>query len=215
MNSATQSRVRGAALKVAGDLFDEHTVRSILTDLREEAGKGSALREIGDFVVHPSERDRGPNVETIVRSVRGFVAYFRESKAFDVKPAFSAEQLIEELVEHLEAAGVPVGVCEQVRARGSEIILCIFGLVQGASMKCDETTAEVRLIVNDKGRLELAFEFSIDDLKIPGLERKNVKALMPLISSNVLAPGSLRFRELGALEVVMGPDGRATLREAR
>jgi hypothetical protein len=62
MNNATSSKVRSSILssleKIREGVFEENDIKLLLIDIREDIRDESLLRELADFVAHPS-RDRG------------------------------------------------------------------------------------------------------------------------------------------------------------
>lgn len=102
--------------------FDQDAVSLFLAASRDYTKKGSVLRELGDFIAHPDEKDRGIVINAIEKIIPQFDEYLakcRESREFasdpDKLPMFygiALEDVAKDLYDIFRRAGIEIDSIE-------------------------------------------------------------------------------------------------------
>ena len=143
-------------------------MKLLYVDLRDFSAKKSITREIGDYIAHPKEKDRGLSHK---RASDQYIAFKRmadlisgrcpgESDTIEVKAAFENNDIVNDVVEQLFMQGFSNS---KDLANYSETFgLCIITLLQDARIKIDNTTVvEAGILFND-GVISLTVTYEID-----------------------------------------------------
>ncbi len=142
-------RVNALLDAIGSGYFDEHSVRSLITDLRSYAPHASWLREIGDFLAHPDKRDRGLVHSRVLGTSAGLKEHFEilagrypgAQKEIEIRLCFYAEEVVDMLCAVLVQIGISLPSDPRLvllSMRRSEVALCIVVLLQGAVFEIAE-----------------------------------------------------------------------------
>lgn|GEM_PF-5320700 len=121
--------------------FDQDEVALFTVLMRDYSGHGSIMRELGDFLAHPDEKDRG----IIIRSVKEATSHFEEnclayfhSKEFE-PPVFKGlgteEELSSELKDLFAAANISATGIGVEDGPFRDFVFCIIFLLSSCRLK--------------------------------------------------------------------------------
>ena len=218
MNKVVRHSIGQAIEAIRVDRCDPFVVKSLLIDLRDVSPNGSILREIGDFIAHPAERNQGLNHRNIRRMVSEMKMAFEKRGRFTIAPTFDGTRIFLELEKAVGQAGFDSQTRDSLRAKADEIVVCILCLLQGARFNGLPVTAETFLKA-DNGRLVLACKFPSTNLGVTVHGRRNMDFALPLITTTIDAPECVVHpkRNSGRLaptfEVVRDSANRLSLRQ--
>lgn len=146
MNESIKYSVRHALTEVGANSHSIHTVKSILVDLRDYSPNGSIIRELGDFLAHPEEKDRGIAHSNITEAFDGLIRFFRAARGlpvkggsrFCVRPPFTDIEIMKDLFSLIAELGIASSsstLMHKVREQQESVSACILCLLQGARFK--------------------------------------------------------------------------------
>jgi hypothetical protein len=109
MKPSIQSSIRRAIKVVILGSYTADTIKLLYVDLRDYCDSGSITREIGDYIAHPKEKDRGISH---VRVAEQFTAFRKmadllsgrlpgQKAVIQVKSAFGSSDIVDDLVRQL------------------------------------------------------------------------------------------------------------------
>lgn len=190
-NRFIRHRVNTLLDAIGSGAFDEHSVRSLIMDLRSHAPPGSCLREIGDFLAHPDKRDRGVVYSRVLGTSKDLRTYFDilygripgDRKEIEIRLCFYAEAVVDMLCSML----VQVGISQRsdprlmpLLLRRSELALCIAVLLQGAVFEIAEMRPTAFLSESPERTTALLVRFDVKDVG----GRQGVFIGFPVIQTN-------------------------------
>ena len=230
MNAAAARSLQAEANRIVDGTFDQRAVKLLIVDLRDVTGRGSAVREIGDFIAHPTIRDRGPTHGVITSVHAEFVAGFRAIRkaalrnpnswrtAFKVttRTAFQQADIIESLIRELRLCVANPDELEiSVRRQQNDIMICLLCLLQGVEFAVGADGARADLGVIDDGTLALIINLDATaDAAMRGALWPIIRSTVPVVPDRFEHGGKLgRFE--GAREAVRGEDGALQFRALR
>lgn len=174
----------------SGD-YNEHSVRSLILDVRSHAPHGSPLREIGDFLAHPDKRDRGVVHTRVLGTSQDLKKYFdvihgrrrHETTEVTISTCFRAEEVVDMLCNVLGQVGLAKSAdprLDKLLLTRSELALCILVLLQGAVFEIAELRPSAFLSESPDHTVALLVRFKGDDIGA----KPGVFVAFPVIQSN-------------------------------
>ena len=158
MNELVKHRIESFIIKYDARLFDQDDVYLLLIDLRDSTKKDSLARELGDFLAHPHERDKGLTWEVLNRTYKDVLNSFED--IFSGKAASRASLLCTELdiigsvCEGIKSAGIHPGALEKPLndSRAKDFMLCVVGLLSSCIIKVGDRCFPLSLELGRDGR---------------------------------------------------------------
>lgn len=156
-NDYLRHSIRSTFDTIATGTYDTRDVKSLIVDLRDLAPKTSLLREIGDFLAHPTAKDRGvihSRVKLTTAQFRAFVEMNNDnsntkSVPIEVKEPFKAEVIVDEILQYLvnhEIVSHRDKIIDGYLYVREELELHIVSLLQGAVFSLGDISAKASLI---------------------------------------------------------------------
>lgn len=93
MKQSLRSKVQKAIEKIESGTFDEFTIDSLFSGLRQYSEKSTLFRELADFIAHPDERNEGivnESLEAFYLSIRFFTEYASTKTKLNLSTPFPA-----------------------------------------------------------------------------------------------------------------------------
>jgi hypothetical protein len=154
--------------RISSGTFTCDDIKLLYVDLRDFSAKNSITREIGDYIAHPKEKDRGLSHK---RASDQYTAFKRmadlisgrcpgESDTIEVKPAFDNSDIVNDVIVQLCAQGF--SNCNDLTKYSESLGLCIITLLQDARIKIDKNTIVEAGIFFVYGVISLTVTYEID-----------------------------------------------------
>lgn len=145
MNEYCRHSIRKFHLSYQQRSFDQDDVSIFLLMSRDYTKKGSVFRELGDFLAHPEEKDRGLVIKAIEEMVPKIDAFLIDDHKnqkmgvddFSNMPMFNglrSAEIAKELAEVLIMAGIDGPEINEESDSFSEFISCIILLLGSCSL---------------------------------------------------------------------------------
>lgn len=120
--------------------FDQDDVALFILMTRDYCQKGSALRELGDFLAHPKARDRGLVFSALEASAKIFEEFLEADRIspyqlipkIDFKP-LERKSILQDIKTAFKVAGIDVKI-EVTEKSFDELISCIILLIQNCAV---------------------------------------------------------------------------------
>lgn len=132
-------------------LFAPSDAVALFIVLREEAPRGSLLRDLGDMMAH-DDRDRGPAFEYIGAFASGLSEYIRTGREPErpvVNVLYEIHAVIDEVCNAADSAEVPHDR-DAVHAASDALASALGYALNGTSLKVDRGRVVARLWFGDK-----------------------------------------------------------------
>lgn len=175
LSKSYSQRVSSMLDAIVSGYFNEHSVRSLILDVRSFAPRNSLLREIGDFFAHPEKRDRGIIHARVLGTSVDLKRYFDilrgrthgDRTEVEIRLCFKAEEVVDSLCSILVRSGLVIAPDQRLMhlfAKRSELALCIMVLLQGAVFEIDALRATSFLAESHDHTVALMIVFRGEDL---------------------------------------------------
>ena len=200
MKPSLQSNIHRRISHIAAGTFKCDDVKLLYVEIRDFSDSGSITREIGDYIAHPREKDRGLSHR---RATEQYVAFKRmgdllsgrspgESDVIHVRPAFTGPEIVKDLVSQLATNGF--ANAHNVAVHSTAIDLCVISLLQDAVIRIDSLTKVQAAVGFEDCLIRLNVTYNID------YKGRNVAVAAALIE------GSYRIAEvsLGTKSILPG-----------
>jgi hypothetical protein len=168
MKQSIKSSLDKRIQRISSGTFSCDDVKLLYIDLRDFSAKGSITREIGDYIAHPKEKDRGISHK---RASDQYTAFKRmgdllsgrcpgESDVIEVKPAFENDDIVNDIIVELSAQGFSNS--KDLANHSALLGLCTITLLQDAKIKIDKYTLVEAGILFIDGVISLNVTYHID-----------------------------------------------------
>lgn len=170
MKRSIQAGVSSKLGKITAGSFSSDDVKLLYVDVRDYAASGSITREIGDYIAHPKEKDRGISH---IRASEQFAAFKKlgdlvsgrlpvQSSVIEVKPAFAGSDIVEDLITQLDRMiGIVDGTKCAIRSQVGGLTACAITILQDAIIKVGAERLVARAGFSE-GKLNLFVRYPVD-----------------------------------------------------
>lgn len=143
-NSYVHHQIRRFGEQFLSRTFDQNDVALFVVLARDYSNQGSIIRELGDFLAHPKEKDRGIVLKAIDSAAQEFDAYLeneKNSKELNIKnlPMFSGlgphSEIIRDLMHVFSSFSVEVKPIEREDKGYREFVFCLIFLLGNFRLK--------------------------------------------------------------------------------
>lgn len=156
MNVNLIYRIERIIKDINADKFDQELIASLITCVREKSPPTSMVREIGDFLAHPTLKDRGYVHENIKKVHESLLkAYDKTTNQLYGKITIENPIDIRETITELKNTLLTIDkniIISDEEKRMHEIQACILLLLQGSRIKIEHLdsieSVELRVAVN-------------------------------------------------------------------
>lgn len=202
--------------------FDQDDVALLIVLTREYTRKGRVLRELGDFLAHPEEKDRGLVLDSVRRAATFFEKdcrrYFEDP---DFKPPVVSglgpiEELLADIVGVFQLAGISSPVIGEDDDNFRDFVFCVIFLLSSFRINYEGRLLELKVEYAHSLTLLIAYE-STNYLRhfalLPIFNLSNVWIQCPTFSKHSLRRHIARRFKEGSLCAIAYEDdlGRAPL----
>jgi hypothetical protein len=154
--------------QIASGNFRCDDIKLLYVEIRDFSSNGCITREIGDYMAHPREKDRGLSHK---RATEQYAAFRRmgdllsgrlpgESDIIHVKPAFTGAEIVTDLVSQLVANGF--ATAQAITAHSIAIELCVISLLQDAVIRINSHIKVQAAVGFDNRQIRLNAAYVID-----------------------------------------------------
>lgn len=163
--------------------FDQDDVALLIVLARDYSDKGSIIRELGDFLAHPDEKDRGIVLERVQQAADHFEEnYFSYVHDLEFEPpSFNGlgtrEELSRELKKILSISGISVCPIDIEDKSFRDFVFCIIFLLGSFRLKLRARLFDIRIEYAHGLTLYISYEslkFPCSFVTMPVLSLDNV-----------------------------------------
>ncbi|MCX7255384.1 MAG: hypothetical protein NTZ64_01250 [Polaromonas sp.] len=164
MNEYCKHKVRQFHASFKERSFDQDDVALLIVLTRDYTKKGSIFRELGDFLAHPSEKDRGLVLNSVKSAASSFEKdcrrYFEEP---DFKPPTfkglgTLEELITDILIIFNLAGFPQDQIKEDDANFRDFVFCIIFLLSTFKIKNETRLFDFKVDYSHSLTLFISYE---------------------------------------------------------
>jgi hypothetical protein len=170
MKLSIQSSIRRSLCKLLSGSYTSDDVKLLYVDLRDYSEARSITREIGDYIAHPKEKDRGLSHARVTAQIAAFRKMADlvsgrlpgQTAGIEVKPAFNSSDIVENLIRQLrQCAGLSDEEQLILRAQLVGVATSVICLLQDAVVKVgDERLSACADFAESK--LSLIIQYPVD-----------------------------------------------------
>lgn len=135
MNKYTKRDIASIIEAVEQGTFDRRNIKGLFFDLRPYLQEGDPIKDIAHFIAHPDARTRGLTFEYVQAFVNHFIWIAYSGGTLVVKPVFTQEIVISQLVADLLRLKFTVNK-DLFTVQSARIMQCIFEIVEETPFRC-------------------------------------------------------------------------------
>ncbi|MFH0255892.1 hypothetical protein ACGRL8_02235 [Vibrio rumoiensis] len=164
MNKYTHHHIERFYGKFINRSFDQDDTAMFIVLARDYTPKGSIFRELGDFLAHPDEKDRG----LVISSFQDVIDFFDENtlKTFDgadlPKQRNSGIGVLDEVKDSLCAIFALVGIDHEIESRNElrfrDFVFCLIFLLGNFRLKMNGQLVQIQVKYGNGLSLSISYE---------------------------------------------------------
>lgn len=125
--------------KIQDENFSSSDIRSLLISLRYAHPRSPILKELGDFVAHPDERNTGISHAHINKFMSRFIKFATSGGSVRVgPPPFNQTEILSELIKTIKSNRISGFIEAKFKSHSFKIMSMILNIVAGTKIENDK-----------------------------------------------------------------------------